>query len=149
MKRMHAALVVTAVVLAALAVRAEPDEDVLGKGLGYPVGNGATWGNNPYRVGSWSALDRVPGVHVNKVAPAAQARPLPAMIAPPAVHYRYRDHLHAVDDYLERQRATGLLILKDGQVVAERYRYGREPGARFVSFSMAKSVTSLLVGIEL
>jgi hypothetical protein len=33
--------------------------------------------------------------------------------------------------------------------VAERYRYARTPDARFLSFSMAKSVTSLLVGIAL
>ena len=137
----------TALLLAALAVRAEPDEALLGKAQGYPVGNAATWGNNPYRVGSWSALDRVPGVHVARVAPASHARALPAMAAPPTVHYRHREHSYSLDDYLEHQRATGLLILKDGQIVAERYRYGREPGARFLSFSMAKSVTSLLVGI--
>ncbi len=146
MKRLHAALL-AALVLVALAARAEPDEALLGKAQGYPVGKGTTWGSNPYRVGSWSALDRVPGVQVNKVAPAPHARALPAMAAPPAVHYRYADHNYAVDDYLEHQRATGLLIVKDGQVVVERYRYGRTPGARFVSFSMAKSVTSLLVGI--
>ena len=146
MRRIHLALA-TALVLAALGTRAEPDEALLGKAQGYPVGNATTWGNNPYRVGSWSALDRVPGVHVARVAPAPHARPLPAMAAPPAVHYRHREHSYSVDDYLEHQRATGLLILKDGQVVVERYRYGREPGARFLSFSMAKSVTSLLVGI--
>ncbi|MDO9435583.1 serine hydrolase [Hydrogenophaga sp.] len=146
MKRTHAVLV-TALVLATFAVKAEPDEALLGKGQGYPLGNSTTWGNNPYRVGSWSALDRVPGVHVNKVAPATPMRPLPAMVAPPAVHYRYGEHSYSLNDYLERQRATGLLVLKDGQIVAERYRYGRTPGARFVSFSMAKSVTSLLVGV--
>lgn len=146
MRRIHLALA-TALVLAALGAGAEPDEALLGKAQGYPVGNATTWGNNPYRVGSWSALDRVPGVHVARVAPASHARPLPAMAAPPAVHYRHRERSYSLDDYLEHQRATGLLIVKDGQIVAERYRYGREPGARFLSFSMAKSVTSLLVGI--
>ncbi len=33
--------------------------------------------------------------------------------------------------------------------MAERYRYARTPEARFLSFSMAKSVTSLLVGVAL
>ncbi|MDP3604112.1 MAG: serine hydrolase, partial [Polaromonas sp.] len=41
---------------------------------------------------------------------------------------------------------TGLLVLKNGEIVAEFYRYGRKDDARFLSFSMAKSVTSLLVG---
>jgi CubicO group peptidase (beta-lactamase class C family) len=146
MRPIHLALS-AALVLGVCAAGAEPDEALLGKAQGYPVGNAATWGNNPYRVGSWSAWDRVPGVHVARVAPASQARPLPGMAAPPAVHYRHQEHSYSLDDYLDHQRATGLLILKDGQVVAERYRYGREPGARFLSFSMAKSVTSLLVGI--
>ena len=36
-----------------------------------------------------------------------------------------------------------------GEIVAERYRYGRTDGVRFLSFSMAKSVTSMLIGIAL
>src|SRR5262249_11768032 len=54
-----------------------------------------------------------------------------------------------LDDYLDRQRATALLILKDGKIVVERYRYGRSERDRFRSFSVAKSVNSLLLGIAL
>jgi CubicO group peptidase (beta-lactamase class C family) len=50
---------------------------------------------------------------------------------------------------LQRRRITGLLILKNGEIVAERYRYGRTEDGRFLSFSMAKSVTSMLVGAAL
>jgi len=39
---------------------AEPDEAQLGKSAGYPVG--ARWSAMENRVGSWSALDQVPGV---------------------------------------------------------------------------------------
>ncbi|MBK7118028.1 MAG: beta-lactamase family protein [Comamonadaceae bacterium] len=74
---------------------------------------------------------------------------LPEAAAPPAIRYRWRNIGYTLDDYLERRRVTGLLILKNGQIVAERYRYGRQDDARFLSFSMAKSVTSLLVGIAL
>ena len=42
---------------------------------------------------------------------------------------------------------TGLLILKNGAVVAEHYRYGRRAQDRFLSFSVAKSITSPLIGI--
>jgi CubicO group peptidase (beta-lactamase class C family) len=75
--------------------------------------------------------------------------PLPATRQPPAIRYRFRNIGYTLDDYLEHQRVTGLLILKNGEIVAERYRYGRSEGARFLSFSMAKSVTSMLVGIAL
>ena len=43
-------------------------------------------------------------------------------------------------------RATGVLVLKDGKVILERYAFGRGPEDRWTSFSVAKSVTSTLVG---
>ena len=135
--------------LAGLAC-AEPDEDALGKALGYPVGrNGAESRTMPYRVGSWSALDKVPGVLVHPVRKPDMVSPLPRMAQPPEIRYRHRNLGYTLDDYLNRRRITGLLILKDGQIVAERYRYERKEDARFLSFSMAKSVTSLLMGAAL
>jgi CubicO group peptidase (beta-lactamase class C family) len=134
----------------ALAARAEPDELVLGKDGGYSVGTLANWYINPYRVGSWSAMDRVKGLPVRTVRRGdGPVTPLPAASQPAAIRYRFRNIGYTLDDYLERQRVTGLVILKDGRIVAERYRYGRSDAARFLSFSMAKSVTSLLVGIAL
>ena len=103
----------------------------------------------PNRVGSWSALDRVPGIAGQFVKRGEAVSPLPKAIQPPEVKYRYRNGAYTLDDYLERRRVTGLLILKNGEIVAERYRYGRTPEARFLSFSMAKSVTSLLIGMAL
>ena len=132
--------------LASPAARAEPDESVLGKAANYPLGTAASWYNNPYRVGSWSALDKVPGIKTRRVERAAQVRPLPHAAQPAAIAYRYQNSRYALADYLERQRVTGLLVLKNGEIVAEHYRYGRKDDARFLSFSMAKSVTSLLVG---
>jgi CubicO group peptidase (beta-lactamase class C family) len=74
-------------------------------------------------------------------------QPLPRAEQSPPIRYRFRNMSYTLQEYLERQRATGLLILKDGRIVAEHYRYGRTEEARFLSFSMAKSVTSLLLGI--
>ncbi len=55
-------LLACALAVAALPAAAEPDEDALGKSLGYPVGTSlSNWYDMPYRVGSWSALDKVPG----------------------------------------------------------------------------------------
>src|SRR5207247_2611657 len=44
------------------------------------------------------------------------------------------------------RRITALLVLQGNQIIAERYRYGRTEKDRFISFSMAKSVVSVLVG---
>jgi CubicO group peptidase (beta-lactamase class C family) len=138
-----------ALAFSCVAAHAEPDAAQLGEPQGYPVGTASTWLQPRYRVGSWSALDQVAGFEVRRVAPAATASPLPAASNPPAIRYRFRNIEHTLDEYLERQRATGLLVLKDGQVVVERYRYGRQPEARFLSFSMSKSVTSMLLGVAL
>jgi CubicO group peptidase (beta-lactamase class C family) len=43
-------------------------------------------------------------------------------------------------------RASGVLVLKDGKVVLERYGLGRDPHDRWTSFSVAKSLTSTLIG---
>ena len=44
---------------------------------------------------------------------------------------------------------TGLLIAKDNTILVERYQYGRTDTDRLASFSMAKSVVGLLIGIAL
>ena len=128
---------------------AEPDEALLGKSQNYPVGNASTWATNPNRVGAWSAMHTVPGIQTRLVSRASEARPLPKAAQPPAIAYRYRNTPYTLADYLERQRVTGLLVLQGGDIVAEHYRYGRQDDARFLSFSMAKSVTALLVGAAL
>jgi CubicO group peptidase (beta-lactamase class C family) len=132
----------------AFIAHAEPDELALGQQRGYPTGAAATWYANPYRVGSWSAMDQVGGLPVRAVGRGTgPVTPLPQATDRPPIRYRFRNIGYTLDDYLERQRVTGLIILKKGEIVAELYRYGRSEGARFLSFSMAKSVTSMLVGI--
>lgn len=128
---------------------AEPDEALLGKSLNYPVGNANTWYGTTNRVGAWSAMHTVPGIQTRLVSKAAEVKPLPKAAQSPAIAYRYRNTGYTLADYLERQRATGLLVLKNGEIVAEHYRYGRQDDARFLSFSMSKSVTSLLIGAAL
>ncbi len=48
--------------------------------------------------------------------------------------------------YMQRRRVSGLLAIKDGRIVLEAYGLGRTAGDRWTSFSVAKSVTSSLVG---
>ena len=52
-------------------------------------------------------------------------------------------------DYLADNRVAGLLILKDGKVVMEDHELGTTPDTRWISFSMAKSISSTLVGAAL
>ena len=51
-----------------------------------------------------------------------------------------------LEPYLEQNRVAGLLVLKDGRIALERYRFGNNRQSRWVSWSIAKSITSTLVG---
>jgi CubicO group peptidase (beta-lactamase class C family) len=52
-----------------------------------------------------------------------------------------------LDQYLERQPVTGFLLAKGDSILVERYQYARTDKHRLTSFSMAKTITALLIGI--
>ncbi|GHB64795.1 serine hydrolase domain-containing protein [Persicitalea jodogahamensis] len=52
----------------------------------------------------------------------------------------------ALDDFMEEQKVAGFLILQDGKIRLERYALGHNDSNPWNSFSIAKSVTSTLVG---
>ncbi len=54
-----------------------------------------------------------------------------------------------VDDWIATRDVTALVILKDGQIVYENYFKGTDPEDRRVSWSVAKSYLSALLGILL
>ena len=137
------------VAVTATAALAAPDEQALGKGQNYPVGGFRNWTQPPFRVGSWSAPHKIEGIAHAKVDKSSQALALEK--APLGVGIQYKHQLTdlSVDQYFERQKVTSLLILKDGKLLLEKYQYDRGPEARFLSFSMAKSITAVLVGVAL
>jgi CubicO group peptidase (beta-lactamase class C family) len=65
------------------------------------------------------------------------------------VTFQVGDKRYDLFDYLALNRVAGLLVLKDGKVALEDYQLGAGPSTHWPSFSMAKSITSTLVGIAL
>ncbi len=53
---------------------------------------------------------------------------------------------YTTDSYMAAFRVSGLIAIKDGKIILERYGLGRAPADRWTSFSVAKSVTSTLIG---
>jgi CubicO group peptidase (beta-lactamase class C family) len=51
-----------------------------------------------------------------------------------------------VAQYIEQQSVAGLLVLKDGSIVYERYELGNNQDSRWISYSVTKSVVSMLLG---
>jgi len=88
---------------------------------------------------------------VNMVARGGEVRVFeqaPADLKTKVETIRFRAGSKSFDlyDYMAEDRVAGLLILKDGKVVLEDYELGTGPETRWISFSMAKSVSSTLVG---
>jgi CubicO group peptidase (beta-lactamase class C family) len=54
-----------------------------------------------------------------------------------------------MDLFFAQQRLSGALILHKGEIRYERYELGHSPEKRWTSFSVAKSITSSLLGIAL
>jgi len=143
-------ILLSCAVLVALAIpaRAAPDEDLLGKAAGYPVGKPANWFyDESVRVGSFSRLDSfLPYYTLQKATSPLQ---LQTAAGNPKLSYRFDKQTWSLDDFLDHQRVTGLLVIKDGQILAERYQYDRTAADRLVSHSMAKSIVSLAIGMAL
>ena len=134
---------------------AAPDEDILGKARGYPIGNIRNHGTDEsMRVGSQSNMDKIFPVRTleksarpaeyrqGKLDPAFRYHPLIMS----ASGVRTDDASYSIEEYLQHQRVTGLMVIKDGEILFEGYQYDRTPAHRFVSHSMAKSITSLALG---
>ena len=76
------------------------------------------------------------------------AHPLPLLPGATLREFRFTDGAteYDLDDYLELNRIAGILVLQDGRVRLERYRFGNTPRTRWMSMSVAKSISSTLVG---
>ena len=142
------------VIYSAAFAHAEPDEAALCKAQGYPVGTARTWFMDPcVRVGSFTHQAEIPGIFdgvANTMQPAMQPLALNRADQEPPIKWSVGGQSGlTVDDYLKRQPAMALLVIKDGVIQLERYQYGRTAEHHFLSNSMAKTITALAVGIAL
>ena len=73
-------------------------------------------------------------------------RGLPMAARQITVTWDWQGRTWSLDDYMKAYNVSGVMVLRDGQIILERYGDGRRPTDRWVSQSVAKSVTSLLAG---
>jgi len=130
------------------AAAAAPDEELLGKSAGYPLGTRSNWFfDEGVRVGSFSNLDKI--LPHNTLKRSESPLQLPVASSEPWIEYWYDNHTYTLDEFLAHQRITGLLLIKDREILVERYQYDRNATNRFVSHSMAKSIVSIAIGMAL
>ena len=84
------------------------------------------------------------------VAPSATPRVLPpSPSALGALSFTDRDSTYDLDRYLDLNRVAAVLVLDSGRIALERYRFGNTSRTRWMSMSVAKSISSTLVGAAL
>jgi len=125
-----------------------PNADAFGRKEGYPSCKGLAYVDETRcRVGALSHYDAL--FPARTIAAPKQPVQLARAATEPAIRYGFAGLDLTLDDYLDRRPVTGLLIAKDNRILIERYQYGRTDTDRLTSFSMAKSVVGLLIGIAL
>jgi CubicO group peptidase (beta-lactamase class C family) len=63
--------------------------------------------------------------------------------------YAFKGTRRTIDEFMTQLNAVGLIVITDGRIVLERYAQGNTADTRWTSFSVAKSVTSLLYGVAI
>ncbi|HTR87337.1 MAG TPA: serine hydrolase [Reyranella sp.] len=121
-----------------------PQADHWGASEGYPVPErilaqrqGNPWAPK-YRVGAFTHLDQL--YKTRTIARAAN----PWTFRPGTSEAQA-----LVAEHLATHPVTGLLVVRDETILVERYQYDRTDKDRFVSQSMVKSFTGLLMGLAL
>src|SRR5688572_26973340 len=115
------------------------DKETRGLLATLPTNRDLLFWSQPQRDAAFRALDRISLLANSRVIPAGgTTMPLPA--GPPL-----KLPLD-VDAYMAGQRSAALLIVHDGKLRLERYGLDFDGSGRWTSFSVAKSMTSTLVG---
>jgi len=141
MKRWFVSLIIL-IVLACGAFWAWADKDMRRLVLNLPTDTNVLFWSTEQRDAVFRAMDRLPFLSKSRVIPAGDdPYPLPEG-APLELDTD-------VDAFMESQRAAALVIVQDGEIRLERYGLDFGPEGRWTSFSVAKSLTSTLVGAAL
>ena len=118
------------------------DKETRGLLATVPTNRDLLFWSQPQRDAAFRALDRIPLL--------AKARDIPAGTAPSALPPGPPLKLTLdIDAYMAGQRSAALIILHDGKLRLERYGLDFDDKGRWTSFSVAKSITSTLVGAAL
>lgn len=97
------------------------------------------------QVRTFRNIDRLFPVRVIKHG--ANVYPLPKSDAPlKSVEFTSAGKKYDLYDYMSLNRISGLLVLKNGKIVFERYELGNTDATRWMSMSVVKSISSTLVG---
>lgn len=107
-----------------------------------------TWPPADQRL-AYPNIDRLADTRL--VRRSAQPGPLPRAAGDRLATFRYTHggSQRTIDSFMADMNAVGVIVVKDGSIVLERYADGHGAGTAWTAFSVTKSVTSLLYGVAL
>ncbi len=102
----------------------------------------------------WTQPERRVGfAHIDQILPARRIDAGPQVLALGAaprdlgdISYEVEGTRHTLEEFLADPAAIGLIVVQNGKVLYEHYAEGHSVDSRWVSFSVTKSVTSMLIG---
>jgi CubicO group peptidase (beta-lactamase class C family) len=92
---------------------------------------------------AYRVVDKLFAHRVIRRGPGPRELPRGTEIAP---RYRVDGRERDVASFMDRNAIAGLLVIRDGQIVLERYGLGLQPTDRWSTMSTVKSMTAMLVG---
>lgn len=102
----------------------------------------------PHKVGLFT--------HMAEVSPSCKVAkslvPVPLQRAPrdlSAVQYKGPLFSYTLKEHVDKNNVMGLMVVRDGKIIDQQYRSERRETDLFTSFSIAKSIISILIGIAL
>ncbi|MFM7010270.1 MAG: serine hydrolase domain-containing protein [Betaproteobacteria bacterium] len=102
----------------------------------------------PHKVGLFT--------HMAEVSPSCKVAkssvPVPLQRAPrdlSAVQYKGPLFSYTLKEHVDKNNVMGLMVVRDGKIIDQHYRSERRETDLFTSFSIAKSIISILIGIAL
>jgi CubicO group peptidase (beta-lactamase class C family) len=99
----------------------------------------------PYNLYYFHHIDKL-NVHQDWIRRSGPVFALREPSAPFSASYTYGNQQHTLDEYFVRNYVVGFVVMNDDQIVLEKYFHGADRESRFLSNSVSKSFTSVLVG---
>lgn len=125
-----------------------PNAGRFGANEGYPSCTGLAFvREDRCRVGAFSHFDTL--FPARTIAPSSNPTPFRRAANEAVVRYTFAGEERTLEQYLDRRPVTGFLIARGDTILIERYQYGRTDKHRLASFSMAKTIVGLLIGIAI
>ena len=115
--------------------------------LNLPTGEGAsvltdTGDQQIIRMRNWAELYKTRSINAGSYTLSLPENPADFS----SFSYEVDGQSYSLADYLVRNENAGLLVIKDGEIKLQLYGMGNTEETLWASFSMSKSVTSLLLG---